>query len=270
MQPISVTSPDGVRIAAQDWGNPDGREILFIHGFNQCHLSWQRQVSDPALARDFRMVTFDLRGHGGSDKPAQPEAYANDKSWGGDVAAIIAAAGLKRPVIVGWSFGGRIISDYVKTHGTARIAGLNYVGAVTKSVAEFIGPGRANFPGLTSDDLGTNIAATRAFLRSCFERQPTPDEFETMLAFNMLVPTHVRAAIGKRPPNPGDTLALLNCPVLITHGRKDQLILPAMGEFGASAIKGAKLSIYEDIGHAPFWEDAPRFNRELADLVRST
>ena len=231
MQPISVTSSDGLTLSAQEWGNPKGREILFIHGFNQCHLSWQRQVTDDALARDFRMITFDLRGHGASDKPRAVAAYVSDEVWGGDVAAVIAAAGLQRPVVVGWSFGGRVISDFVKTHGAARLAGVNYVAAVTKSAGEFVGPGRVNFPGMASDDLATNIAATRGFLRSCFERQPSAEEFETVLAFNMVVPAYVRAAVGQRPPNPGDTLAQLTCPVLVTHGSKDQLILPPMAAF---------------------------------------
>ena len=37
---ISVKTPDGLTIAAQDWGNPNGPEIIFVHGFSQSHLSW--------------------------------------------------------------------------------------------------------------------------------------------------------------------------------------------------------------------------------------
>src|SRR5262245_29528477 len=51
---VMITTPDGVKIAAQDWGNPNGLEILFIHGFSQSHLSWQRQV-ESELSRNFRM-----------------------------------------------------------------------------------------------------------------------------------------------------------------------------------------------------------------------
>jgi pimeloyl-ACP methyl ester carboxylesterase len=46
------------------------------------------------------------------------------------------------------------------------------------------------------------------------------------------------------------------------------ILLVALGKFTASAVQGAKLSLYEGIGHAPFWEDAPRFNRELVEFVR--
>ena len=62
-KPIPVESPDGLAVAAQDWGNPNGPEILFIHGLRQSRLSWEKQFADPTLA-GFRTVSFDLRGHG--------------------------------------------------------------------------------------------------------------------------------------------------------------------------------------------------------------
>src|ERR1700738_4370749 len=78
-KPITVKTPDGLTISAQEWGNPAGQEILFIHGFSQSHLSWMRQVSgDPA--KDFRIVTYDLRGHGNFDKPLDPARYRDSKA----------------------------------------------------------------------------------------------------------------------------------------------------------------------------------------------
>jgi hypothetical protein len=68
----TVKTPDGLTIAVQDWGQPDGPEMLFIHGFSQSHLSWIKQV-DSGLGQTFRMLTYDLRGRGASDKPLEPE-----------------------------------------------------------------------------------------------------------------------------------------------------------------------------------------------------
>src|ERR1044072_6312648 len=61
-KPISVKTPDGLTISAQEWGNPQGPEILLIHGYAQSHMSWMRQV-DGDLAKEFRIITYDLRGH---------------------------------------------------------------------------------------------------------------------------------------------------------------------------------------------------------------
>src|ERR1700709_272551 len=80
-KPYTVTSPDGVKLSVQEWGNPQGPAILFIHGYSQAFMSWQKQVTDPEMARRFRMVTFDLRGHGNSDKPLEKAAYHDNKRW---------------------------------------------------------------------------------------------------------------------------------------------------------------------------------------------
>jgi non-heme chloroperoxidase len=264
---VAVKTPDGLTISAQDWGNPAGPEILFIHGFSQSHLSWIKQVTSE-LAKDFHMVTYDLRGHGNSDKPFEPERYKDSKAWGDEVQAVMDATGLKRPVLAGWSYGGRVMADYLKTHGTAKLAGLNYVDAGQKADPAFVGPNLKNLPLMASEDLATNIAATRVFLHGCFSRQPTPDEFETMLAFNMMVPPKVRLGLSNRPLDIDDLLRSLKLPVLVTHGSEDKNSNLIAAEYTAKMIPGAKLSVYQGVGHSPFFEDAPRFNTELAAFVR--
>src|SRR5712672_936599 len=153
---VSVKTPDGLTIPAQDWGNPNGPEILFIHGFSQSHLSWMRQVEGD-LAKEFRIVTYDLRGHGNSDKPLDAAHYRDSKAWGDEVQAVIDAAGLKRPVLVGWSYAGRVISDYLATHGAGQIAGINLVDAGIKADPALVGDNLKNLPIMASEDLATNI-----------------------------------------------------------------------------------------------------------------
>lgn len=270
MASIAVRSPDGVTLSAQEWGNPQGREILFLHGFNQCHMSWQRQYTDKAMAEKFRMVTFDLRGHGMSGKPVYANSYIDDKIWADDVAAVIKSFNLKRPVLVGWSYAGRVMADYLRGYGDKNIAGINFVSARSGTDPKFFGTARKHFAAMKSEDLAENIEGTRAFLRACFEKQPTVEDFEIMLAFNMVVPPSARAAILARPADTHDAISKLSVPALVTHGAADQIILRGMGDFTAATVKGSKLSVYDGIGHAPFWEDAGRFNRELAELVEQS
>jgi non-heme chloroperoxidase len=267
-KPLAVKTPDGLTISAQEWGNPSGPEILFIHGFSQSYLSFTRQV-DSDLAKEFRIVTYDLRGHGNSDKPLDPARYRDSKAWGDEVQAVIDAAGLKRPVLVGWSYAGRVISDYVATHGADKLAGINFVDASIKVDPALAGDNLKNLPLMASEDLVTNIAATRSFVHGCFSRQPSADDFETMLAFNMMVPPKVRAGLGGRPLDATEMMSKLKLPVLVTHGAEDRNAKVGVAQYTASVIPGAKLSIYDGIGHAPFYEDAPRFNAELAAFVRA-
>src|SRR5688500_8511237 len=72
---FTVRSADRTLLTGDAEGDLEAPGILFIHGLRQSRLSWDKQFADPALA-GFRLVRFDLRGHGDSDKPAAPDAYA--------------------------------------------------------------------------------------------------------------------------------------------------------------------------------------------------
>jgi non-heme chloroperoxidase len=265
---IAVPTPDGLNLAAFAWGNPHGPEIIFMHGYSQCHLSWRRQMYDAALAAEFRMVAYDLRGHGSSDQPFERERYRDDKIWADDLAAVMDAARLKRPTLVAWSYAGRVVADYVRTHGQRRIAGINYVAGLTKLDRKFFGPEMRHTAAMMSDDLVTNVRAARKFVHACFAGRPGGEDMDTVLSYTMVVPAKVRAAVMDRSRETGEILSELRVPVLVTHGTMDRIIAPAMGAFTAEQVPGARLSLYDGIGHSPFWEDAPRFNRELAEFVR--
>lgn len=267
-RPHTVRSPDGLNIAVYDHGNANGQPILLIHGYAQSALSWDRQTRDPDLAREFRLVAIDLRGHGMSDKPVGDAHYRTTRLWADDVKAVMDALGLARPVLVGWSYGGRVMGDYLATHGHGAIGAMNWVCAVSSSNPAGFGRGGRFVGQMTSPDPATAIRGTASFLRECFEVQPSTGDFETMLAFNMMVPRHVRISLGGRTADYEAQLRALEIPVLVTHGERDKLITMAMARGTAERVPGAQLSVYEEIGHAPFWEDAPRFNRELAELAR--
>lgn len=262
-----VISADGLRLAAYEAGNPAGPEILFIHGFSQCAQCWAGQFDDPALNRHFRLTAFDLRGHGASDKPSDTARYADDRLFAGDVKAVMDALDLKRPVLVGWSYAGRIVEDYVEAYGTRRLAGINFVCARTNNQMEFVGPGNDHLAAMTGTDPAAELAATRAFVRACFAREPPRELLEQAVAYNMLVPPSIRAAHLSRPPSDGAVLRRLDVPVLVSQGDQDLLVSKGLGELTAALVPGATLSMYEGIGHTPFVEDAQRFNRELAAFV---
>src|SRR5713226_7977069 len=106
MKAHTVTGGGGIQLHVEETGNPDGRPILFIHGFSQCRLAWGKQLNSD-LANDFRLVAMDIRGHGLSAKPR--DAYGDAKLWADDVHAVIGVLGLDRPILSGWSYGGVII-----------------------------------------------------------------------------------------------------------------------------------------------------------------
>ncbi len=265
-----TTSADGTGLAVQEWGNPDGPELLLIHGIAQSRLCFSRQT-DSELAAGFRIVAFDLRGHGMSDKPADPAAYTDGRRWADDVAAVIRGAGLRRPVLVGWSLGGRVVAQFLDCHGDRGIAGLHFVGSrtVIDPARPTLGPGAVHLAAMQSADLETNVEGTSAFLRACVHHPLPPEEFSAMLAYNMLSPAMVRAATLQWPGDFAAALARVSVPTLVTHGLADRIILPAAAEITAGIVPAARLSWYPEIGHCPFREAPERFNAELADFARA-
>jgi alpha-beta hydrolase superfamily lysophospholipase len=115
----TVISGGGLRLHAREWGNPDGPPILFIHGWSQSHLCWAKQY-ESSLADEFRLVAYDLRGHGMSEMPLEPKHYTDGRLWADDVAAIIEQLRLDRPVLVGWSYGPFVIVDYIRAYDRNR------------------------------------------------------------------------------------------------------------------------------------------------------
>jgi non-heme chloroperoxidase len=272
MKTYTVKGGGGLRLHVREWGKPDGPAILFIHGWSQNHLCWAKQY-ESSLADEFRLVAFDLRGHGMSESPLEPEHYTAGELWADDVEAIIDELGLDRPVLVGWSYGAFVIADYVRAHGQDRVAAIDFVEGVVKlgeaAFGTLIGPGFLDhFVDATADDLPTNIRAMRSFVRACLVKPVSDDDLETAICWNVVVPASIRASLAAREIDDDEVIRALEVPMLVTHGREDSVVLPAMAEHVLATCPTAEASWYEGVGHAPHLEEPERFNRELAELTR--
>lgn len=267
-----VTAPDGVRLHVREYGNPDGAPLLLIHGWSQSQLCWRAQVDSP-LAQHYRLVCPDLRGHGQSDKPVGDAWYQNPTSWARDVAAVIHALHLDRPVLVGWSYGSLVAALYLEEYGDAGIAGVNFVGGACRispaEIGRLLGTVFVDvLPKVTAEDLAANIEGIRHFVSACFTQPLSREDWETVLAFNMVVPPHVRNALLGRPIDTTATLGQLSKPLLVSHGRADAVTLPAMADLILASAPTARVSWYDGVGHGPFIEAPEQFNAELAAFAR--
>lgn len=270
---FTAKTQDGLLISAQEWGNPKGKEVVFIHGMNQAHLSFKHQYQGE-LAKEFRILTYDLRGHGNSSKPVDLDSYAEGKRWGDELNSVIVTAGFKNPILVGWSLGGTVIENYLKTYGDANIAGIVFIDAVLGYKPEFFQPGQRELTlALKSDDLETRSRGTVDFLKACFFKMPTQDELDEMLAFNGMTAFEFNKALQERGitfDESGRVFKSVQKPVLIIHGEHDRFFSTKMSRYGQSLFKNSKLSIYKDSGHSPFIEEVSKFNSELALFVRTS
>ena len=272
MKTYTVAGGRGLKLHVQETGSPTGRSILFIHGFSQCRLAWNKQTHSD-LAKDFRLVAMDIRGHGLSEMPR--DVYGDSKLWADDVHAVITALDLDKPVLSGWSYGGVIMSDYINYYGEDNIAGTNWVGAVSRLgdsllQAGFIGADfLAAVPGCFSENVEECTAALQTFVRLLVHEEPSPEDFYFLLGCTAIVPPHVRQALFSRNLNNDSVVEKMRRPVLLSYSEQDGIVSLNMGKHIAGLARHANLSVYQNVGHAPFWEAPERFNRELREFRES-
>lgn len=298
----TVQSPDGVTISVLESGNPNGPAIVFVHGFSQSGMAWRQQLESD-LQNTHRLIAMDLRGHGYSSKPTAPQSYVDSGLWADDINAVVTAKGLNKFTLVGWSYGGLPVLDYVQKYGQNKLSGLVFVATgynldlrppqdggpemvlgagVVENTAPMAGI-PAGPPGADADGCGAEnschtyerqFAATKRFL-DMVPANPLPQAIvDEALAYNIQTPPFVRRAmvvdrfmIGG-PLDHVPTLKTITVPVLLIHGDKDQHVLPRSTEIMQSHIGGAKRIVYENVGHAPFLENTAQFNNDLSAFAK--
>ncbi|WP_051275423.1 alpha/beta fold hydrolase [Aestuariibacter salexigens] len=260
-----IVSDDGVKLAVFTTGKPNGLPVLFLHGTCSSHRIWQRQFACPLLTEDLFLIAPDLRGHGESEQPTSRKYYSDGISWAGDINAILNHFDIDYANVVAWSYGGRVINDYLLHFGEQRIAGINFIAAGTLSTAAVKGPGYKTLAQLFSDDAAVRKSAEETFVDDlCVgDRSMRKEILEDVQKTSLKTRLYMRDRVMKYE----DMLSALTCPVLLTHGRKDHYSLPLLADMLNRHIPHTRLSWYENEGHMPFFHSHERFNRELYEFA---
>jgi pimeloyl-ACP methyl ester carboxylesterase len=266
-----VEGAGGVPLATTEIGVADAPGILFLHGIGHGRDSFHEQFASP-LAETFHLVAFDLRGHGMSGKPWRAADYADAAIWAEDVARVMDATRLARPVLVAWSYGTLVAADVIRVRGAGQIAGVVLVSAlggleiqpVTAETPPDLVRARLLQP---QPDLADQREAARLVARYLTHDPAAAPWLETTLALNLMVPPYAQPLLRRHASDNRDLVAQFTMPVLIIHGAHDAAVPQAAVDAVVRRLPRGRASRYDTAGHAPFVEDAPRFNRELAAFV---
>jgi 3-oxoadipate enol-lactonase len=242
-----------------------GPPLLLIMGMSGTSLHW----GEPFLAllrADFDVIAYDHRGVGASTPLGGPVTIPQMAE---DAAALLAALQLDSAHVVGISMGGMIAQELALGHAErvrTLTLGCTYCG----------GEGSA----LASEALMSKLAAAMASgnreraLRAGWEinvsaAMASDDEAyarfrEIGMRRAVAVPVIVEQLQACAAHDASARLAQLAMPTLVTHGTDDQLLPVQNGRLIASRIPGARLEIFDDVGHLFFWERPER----SAELVR--
>ena len=271
----SVEGFGGLPLNVVETGKADGPAILMIHGMAMGAMSFRPQLESD-LAKDFRLVAFDLRGHGNSGKPWRGEDVQPSDVWADDVAAVIKTKKLKRPVILGWSYGGFVAADYIRKYGIKDIAALNLVGSIAGLVQQPPPVGNMTPEDMklraamqTSGNLFDNMTVVESTVKIFEFPGMTPAYREEMRTLGIMLPAYVRKAFVGRNLDHQDVTPKLTLPVLITMGSNDVAQSPDAYARLKAALPKAQYSVFDGMGHLPFAQDSARFNKDLAAFVNA-
>ena len=266
MRSHNVSGGGGIKLHVSDQGRKDAPAILFIHGWAQHTICWHGQAP---LADNFRVVALDLRGHGSSEAPQNESAYTDTRLWADDINAVITELGLKNVVLVGWSYGARVIASYLGAFGQGAVAGIVLAGgiiAIGKHREPWMvgegSPGRN--PDLYTTEQSSLIQATTRFVDQCTYTPLPRETFGEFVGANMLVSPLVRRALFAGHLDCRPVWQRFTKPALIIHGANDAVVEPIVGKAAHEALPNSTLQLWDKTGHAPFAEYPKRFNAELA------
>ena len=243
-----------------------GEPLLLIQGMSGTHITW----GEPFLSRlepDFDCVVFDNRGIGNSAEVSEPFTI---EELADDALTVMDAAGLESAHVLGISMGG-MVAQQLALKAPERLRtltlGCTYPGGEGSSLIapEDAGPLLEAFASANLDRVFK--AAYDVNLSPAFRADVSHYAEFTAMA-GALPARHATVQLQIQAIGGHDTqarLAEITAPTLVIHGTEDKMIPVANGELIASLIPGAKLEIFDGVGHLFWWEQPER----SAELIRA-
>ena len=282
---------DGVRVFWERYGE-DAPTILLLPTWSIMHSRhWKGQI--PYLARHFRVVTFDGRGNGRSDRPQTTAAY-DSRQFVEDAVAVLDATGTDRAIVAGFSMGSGYAVQLAAEHPD-RVAGAVLIGpsvgfrppSMDGPDAAFEGPD----PGDVDDWARYNALAWRRdwpgfadwFFHRVFNEPHSTKQIEDCVGWaletdpgTMMVAEYAPylrppESWGDRPHEEPTSLSFLRrieCPVLVIHGESDELTRSETAQRLADELR-APIAVLGGTGHCPPAREPVVINLLIARFARS-
>jgi pimeloyl-ACP methyl ester carboxylesterase len=244
---------DGVKLHYEVAG--DGPALILTHGYSSTGEMWAGQVEP--LAEHFKVITWDMRGHGRSDYSDDQSQYS-EAATVADMAALLDAAGAKQAIVGGLSLGGYMSLAFHATH-PQRTRALLIIDT---------GPGYKNDQARD----GWNENAIRRAER--YEADGLPGlakaSAEVRLARHRDATGLARAARGmltQRNARVIESLPTVGVPAIVIVGANDTPFLAA-SDYMAAKIPGAKKAVIPDAGHSANIDQPAAFNKALLGFLK--
>jgi non-heme chloroperoxidase len=272
----TIKTKDGVEIFYKDWGT--GQPIVFSHGWPLSGDDWDTQMLF-FLARGYRVIAHDRRGHGRSSQVADGHDLDH---YADDLAAVTAHLDLKDAIHVGHSTGGGEVVRYLARRGESGVAKAALISAVpplmVKTAANPMGLPKEVFDGLQAQ-----LAANRAqFYRDLpsgpfygFNRpgvKSLEGNIQNWWRQGMMggAKAHYDGIVAFSQTDFTEDLKKITVPVLVMHSEDDQIVpYVASGPLTAKLLRNGTLKTYKDFPHGMITTQAETINADLLAFFKS-
>jgi len=260
---MPTINTNGINIAYESVG--DGPPLLFITGLGYGGWFWHKQV--PELSRHYRVITFDNRGSGGTDKPDGPYSTA---MLAQDAAGLLDALGISGAYVVGHSLGGFIAEELALARpelvsrlvlASTTFGGLNAVPVTQEALAVMMD--RSGDP-VDLVRRGVAIAAAPGF------PEVHPAVVDELVGYRLTGPVpaaqYQAQMMAGATHNAEERVGGITCPTLVLFGEHDKVVPPANAALLTAKITGSQSVILPNTGHIFPLEDPAATNAALHDF----
>lgn len=258
---------DGTHLAVQDLG--DGDPVVLLAGWGLDGRVWHRQIARLTASR--RIITIDLRGHGGSDAP--PHGYSIPR-LAEDVADVLDALQITTASVVGWSMGGQTAFQLagVRPDLVSRLVlvSTNAVRASRGAGYPFGAEAESFLPGLLAGERGTRwLSARRQMIAGGVSGRVDPLLVDWLVALQQDFPTWAGAACFAEmfTADALDLIPTISAPTLLLAGTADPMFSRRAAAWLVEQLPDARFVELEGCGHFPMFEDAEAFDAALEQFV---
>jgi pimeloyl-ACP methyl ester carboxylesterase/predicted glycosyltransferase len=267
---------DGVKVYYEVYGSGEPT-VLLLPTWSLIHSRhWKMQI--PYLARHCRVVTFDGRGNGRSDRPQEGEAY-HEREFAADALAVMDATGTESAVIVGFSMGAQrgllLAAEHPERVEAAVFVGPAYPGGGEpldartgfdweEELDNYAGWAKYNKHYWLRDYEGF----VRFFMSQMFNEPNSTKPIEDAVGWALETDgeTLVHTYGSLEPEEIRDLAERVTCPVLVIHGERDGITSYTRGA-GLAEHTGGQLVLLEGSGHAPHVRDPVKVNLLLREFI---
>ena len=271
---------NGLRFHYREWGDTRTRHaVVLLHGYAETSEAWSDTAQD--LAREFRVIAIDQRGHGQTDR-ATDRDYTRASQME-DLEAIIESLGLRSVTLIGHSMGGANAICYAAEHpemvtalvvietapevlrsGIETIRRLLATGASFASLEDAIEAFREFFPYATTEQIERRVRASLT----------VNDDGAYIWDFDPIFrdPTN-------RPPDPDpgqrrlsdlwDCADRVQCPTMIVRGSETDMLTPEAIQRLHRRVSGSRVSLIEDAGHSVPTDQPAALSLNIREFLQS-